>query len=32
MGYRVLFDATLNVGQRHRRRANITLALVSSSN
>ena len=28
--YRVVFDATLNVGQRHRRRANINPALVQS--
>ena len=26
-GYRVVFDATLNVGKRHRRRANITQSL-----
>ena len=31
LGYRVVFDATLNVGQRHRRRANINPALASSS-
>ena len=30
LGYRVVFDATLNVGQRHRRRANINPALVQS--
>ena len=30
MGYRVVFDATLNVGQRHRRRANINPAFVQS--
>ena len=30
LGYRVVFGATLNVGQRHRRRANINLALVQS--
>ena len=30
LGYRVLFDATLNVGQRHRRRANINPAFVQS--
>ena len=30
-GYRVVFDACLNVGQRHRRRANINPALASSS-
>ena len=29
-GHRVMFGATLNVGQRHRRRANINLALVQS--
>ena len=28
LGYRVMFDATLNVGQRHRRRANINQTLV----
>ena len=28
--YRVLFDVTLNLGQRHRRRANIKPALVQS--
>ena len=31
LGYRVVFDATLNVGQRHRRQANSNPALVSSS-
>ena len=31
LGYRVMFDATLNVGQRHRRRANINPALAESS-
>ena len=31
LGYRVVFDATLNVGQRHRRRASINPALASSS-
>ena len=31
LGYRVVFDPTLNVGQRHRWRANINSALVSSS-
>ena len=30
LGYRVVFDATLNVGQRHRRPANINPALVQS--
>ena len=30
LGYRVVFDATLNVGQRHRRRASINPALVQS--
>ena len=30
LGYRVEFGATLNVGQRHRRRANIDPALVQS--
>ena len=29
-GYRVVFDATLHVGQRHRRRANINPAFVQS--
>ena len=29
-GYRVVFGATLNVGKRHRRRANINPALVQS--
>ena len=28
LGYRVVFDATLNVGQPHRRRANINPAFV----
>ena len=28
LGYRVVFGAPLNVGQRHRRRANINPALV----
>ena len=28
LGYRVVFGATLNMGQRHRRRANINLALI----
>ena len=28
--YRVMFGATLNVGQRHKRRANINTALVQS--
>ena len=31
LGHRVVFDATLNVGQHHRRRANINPALASSS-
>ena len=31
LGYRVVFDATLNVGQRHRRWANINRALVQST-
>ena len=30
LGYRVVFGITLNVGQRHRRRANINPALVQS--
>ena len=30
LGHRIVFDATLNVGQRHRRRANINLALGHS--
>ena len=30
LGHRVVFGATLNVGQRHRRRANINPALVQS--
>ena len=30
LGYRVVFGATLNVGQRHRRRANINPALFQS--
>ena len=30
LGYRVVFNATLNVGQRHRRRANINPAFVQS--
>ena len=30
MGYRVVFDATLHVGQRHRRRATINSAFVQS--
>ena len=30
LGYRVVFDATLNVGQRHRLRANINPAFVQS--
>ena len=30
LGYRDVFDATLNVGQRHRRRANINPAFVQS--
>ena len=30
LGYRVLYDATLHVGQRHRRRANINPAFVQS--
>ena len=30
LGYRVVFDATLHVGQRHRRRANINPAFVQS--
>ena len=30
LGYRVVFDATLNVGQRHRRRASINPPLVQS--
>ena len=30
LSYRVVFDATLNVGQRHRRRANINPPLVQS--
>ena len=30
LGYHVVFGATLNVGQRHRRRANINSALVQS--
>ena len=32
LGYPVLFDATLNVGQRHRRRANINPAFVFDLN
>ena len=31
LGYRVVFDATLNVRQRHRRRANINPALAATS-
>ena len=31
LGYRLVFGATLNVGQRQRRRANITQALVQSN-
>ena len=30
LGYRVMFDATLHVGQRHRRRASINPAFVQS--
>ena len=30
LGYRVMFDATRNVGQRHRRRANINPPIVQS--
>ena len=30
LGYRDVFGATLNVGQRRRRRANINLALIPS--
>ena len=30
LGYHVVFGATLNVGQRHRRRANINPALIQS--
>ena len=30
LDYRVVFDATLNVGQRHRRRANINPPLIQS--
>ena len=30
LGYRVVFGATLNVGRRHRRRANINPALAES--
>ena len=30
LGYGAVFGATLNVDQRHRRRANINLALVQS--
>ena len=30
LGYGVVFDATLNVGQRHRRQANINPAFVQS--
>ena len=32
LGHRVVFDATLNVGQRHRRRANINPAFVFDLN
>ena len=32
LGYRVVFDATLNVGQHHRRRANINPAFVFDLN
>ena len=32
LGYRVMFDDTLNVGQRHRRRANINPAFVFDLN
>ena len=32
LGYRFVFDATLNVGQRHRRRANINQAFVFDLN
>ena len=31
LGYRVVFDAMLNVGQRHRQRANINPAFVQAS-
>ena len=30
LGYRVMFDATLHVGQRHRRRASINPAFIQS--
>ena len=32
LGYRVMFDTTLNVGQRHRRRAKINPAFVFDLN